>query len=209
MLARNYGTKRVSFKAAAQKRKRPYSNGNGGSLPKRQRLYQSRALANLRSGGQLGIELKFLDVPHTASALTAPTDWTGAEIQPTSVVTGCLSAPAQGDSPQNREGRKISIRSILLQGAISINAQAAQATADIAPTIFCALVLDTQTNGVTINSEDVYSNPSASATTNCCPLRNMSFSQRFKVLKTWTWHVPQLELGNDAGKHLRHIPNGH
>lgn len=58
------------------------------------------------------------------------------------------------------------------------------------PTIFCALVWDKQTNGATLNSEDVYTNQAADARTNGALQRNMSFSKRFKVLDTWLFNYP-------------------
>ena len=47
-----------------------------------------------------------------------------------------------------------------------------------------ALVLDMQTNGATISSENVYKNVSASGALAASPFRNLQFIKRFKVLKT-------------------------
>lgn len=145
----------------------------------------SIALRNARTGGLLGIEHKFLDIPRTPTALAAPTDASGGEINPSSIVTGCLSAPAQGDGPTNREGNKIVIDSVLIQGDISVAAQADQTAADVSPVVFIALVQDMQTNGATLNSEDVFTNPAANAVLATSPFRNMSYTARFKVLKMW------------------------
>ena len=61
-------------------------------------------------------ELNYLDCAKTLSALTAPTDCSGGEMNPTTGCTGCLSAPSQGDAYNQRDGSKITIKSILIQG---------------------------------------------------------------------------------------------
>lgn len=149
------------------------------------RFGRNPALRNLRTGGLLGIETKFLDTSQTATALVSTANCSGGEIQPGAGCTGCLSAPAQGDGAQNREGKKIVIKSVLIKGVIDVNEQAAQASADSIPRIFLALVQDSQTNGVTINSEDVFENVAGSSDACATPFRNMSYTSRFKVLKIW------------------------
>jgi len=145
------------------------------------RLRRDRfAVRNLRTGGLLGIERKFLDTSKGSTALTAPTDAAGGEFNPTS---GCLSAPAQGDGPTNRDGNKIVVQSCLVQGVIQVLAQADQGSADTSANVLIALVQDTQTNGAQLDSESVFTNPSASGILATSPNRNMSFTQRFKVLK--------------------------
>lgn len=142
------------------------------------------ALRNARTGGLLGIEHKYLDTALTATALVAPTNATGAEFPPnTGGVNGCLTAPAQGDGPSNREGNKIVVDGLLLQGVIQVAAQVDQTAADLSCNVYIALVMDTQTNGAQLNSEDVFSNPGGTAVLATSPNRNMSYTQRFKVLK--------------------------
>ena len=131
-------------------------------------------------------ELKYLDVTRTVVALTAPTDCSGAEINPTGGCTGCLSAPAQGDAYNQRDGSKITLKSILVQGSLNIPNQTDQTAVDYVPVVTVALVLDSQTSGATLNSEDVYTNPSGEAIQNYSVLRNASFTKRFKVLKLKT-----------------------
>lgn len=143
------------------------------------------ALMNQRTGGLLGIELKFLDTTMTQQALTAPTNASGGEYPPTSGCTGCFTAPAQGDGPSNREGNKIVVKSLYLQGQINCAAQANQTATDVSPVVFVALVLDTQCNGVGLNSEDVFVNTSGAALQATQLNRNMSYTSRFKVLKMW------------------------
>ena len=82
-------------------------------------------------------ELNYLDCAKTLSALTAP---------------------SQGDAYNQRDGSKITIKSILIQGSLYIPNQNDQTTCDFVPIVTIALVLDKQTNGSTLNSEDVYTN---------------------------------------------------
>lgn len=176
-------------------RRTAYSRGVAARRRQRQRLARavrgagrtgrrnSVALRNMRTGGLLGIEKKYLDTYKSGTTLTAPTDCSGGEMSPTGGCTGCLSAPGQGDSASNREGNKIVVLSALIQGMIHVPSQTNQSTADVVGNVFIALVMDTQTNGATLNSEDVFSNPSGSTTMCVLPNRNMSYTQRFKVLK--------------------------
>jgi len=159
----------------------------------------TRNKLNLRTGGLLSIETKFLDVGlNTAYSLTQSSDATSGEIQPDINCIGCLNAPQQGDTSSMRDGKQITMKSILLMGSIVIANQVNQGAGDSACTIFLALVMDTQTNGMTINSEDVYTNPSTNTNTMVVPFRNMSNTGRFKVLKTKTIVLPQAYFSYDG-----------
>lgn len=138
----------------------------------------------------LGIETKFLDTSLGSTALTAPTDATGGEFDPSA--TSMIMTPAQGDGPSNREGKRITVKSIYVRGMIDVAPQINQAAVDPATSIFIALVQDKQTNTAQLNSEDVYTNPAASGTLAVRPLRNLLFGERFKVLATeqFTLHCP-------------------
>jgi len=141
---------------------------------------------NARTGGLLGMELKFLDESQNVS-LTAPTDASGGEVDPTA---NCIGCPAQGDGASNRDGRAYVVKSILVQGVLNVPAQTDQTAADSATTCYVALVQDQQTNGAQLNSEDVFSNPVAAALSAPQCFRNMSFITRFKVLD-WCKHTLQ------------------
>jgi len=98
----------------------------------------------------------------------------------------------QGSGASQREGRKITNVSIEIEGNVYCAPQAGQATTDVPPTIKIALVLDTQTNGAQLNSEDVFANPSGNAALASSCLRNMLYTKRFRVLKTLTISMPQV-----------------
>lgn len=137
---------------------------------------------NLRTAGFLGIEKKFLDVYASNVAIPAPTDCAGGEMQPEGGCTGCLSAPAQGDGEQQRDGRKIMLKSCFVTGNIVATTAQDQADALMQPQFFVALVLDTQANGATVVSEQVFTNPNDTPYVNSFPLRNLQYSSRYRVL---------------------------
>jgi len=122
--------------------------------------------------------------------MVAPANAAGGELNPDGTITGCLSAPAQGDGLPNRDGNKIMIKSILVQGVITIPVGQDQADQKTTPCIYLAIVQDKQTSGATLNSEDVFTNPAGVAVMAANPSRNINFSKRFKVLATWQYCFP-------------------
>lgn len=88
-----------------------------------------------------------------------------------------------GDGESNRDGRKYVIKSVWVSGLIDSTALQDQADMTEMQGWFFALVLDTQANGATIVSENVYINPSTSALAMVPqPLRNLQNSKRYRVL---------------------------
>jgi len=81
---------------------------------------------------------------------------------------------------------------------LNLDPQINQTSADTLPYIYVSLVLDTQTNAAQLNSEDVYTNPGASINSACNPLRNMSYTERFKVLKVKKVRLPPLPITYDG-----------
>jgi len=173
---------------------------------------RARAMLNRRTAGFLGIEKKFYDTMLIAGALTAPTDATGGEFDPSA--TSMISTPAQGDTEQNRDGKKIVIKSLIFKGRLATAQTINQTTVPQPTEYFVAIVLDTQTNGAQLNSEDVYKNLGANAATTCRPTRNLLFSNRFKVLKEWcgvlyptvSYDGTNIEAGGDTVQFDAFIP---
>lgn len=155
---------------------------SSGSVPYRLSTGVSagRRRQNLRTGGFTGIEKKFYDVALVQTALTSPTDATGGEVNPSGSVG--LNTVAQGDGESNRDGRKMFMQSIHLNGVIEQPAQTNQTAADTSPDVFIALVLDTQANSAFANSEDVYKNQAGNAALAASPYRNLEYVSRFRVL---------------------------
>lgn len=146
---------------ASSSRNRYKGNGSGFSR-------------NARTGGFLGIELKFKDETRLRT-LDTGINWDGAESDPTG---DCIGSVSSGSGESQRDGIKYTIKSIFITGTIRINYIIGQFQN---PMVFLALVQDKATNGAQLNSENVYINPSASITTSCIPLRNLEYSHRFIV----------------------------
>lgn len=160
----------------------------------------ARAMLNSGTAGFLGLEKKFFDTAVAATAIASAAAMTGAEYDPTALpgAVACLNAMAQGDGEQNRDGRKVVLKSCLVKGRVIRSAT--EDTADPPPplTLFLALVLDTQTNGAQLNSEDVYKNLAATATGSVIPIRNLLFGDRFKILRTEEINMDCQTLAVDA-----------
>ncbi len=145
---------------------------------------------NIRTAGYLGIETKFFDTAVNGTALGAPTDATGGEIDPTTLL--CLNCPSQGDGESQRDGRQIAMKSLHIKGNVIIPKQSDQATLDNGTEIYLAVVLDKQTNGAQLDSEAVFTNPSGSGNLAASPFRNLQYGKRFTVLKSWKTQVSNL-----------------
>ncbi len=149
-----------------------------------------RRRLNKRTGGFLGTELKHYDTSIAAVAIVNSSAMTAAEIDPTGTIK-CLTAPAQGASEQNRLGRKITLKSIQINGVIDRTGLIGSAGVIASSAVIqISLILDTQTNGATLNSEDVFHNPGNTGNLCASGLRDMEQIQRFKVLKTWKILLP-------------------
>lgn len=160
------------------------------------RSTSSLAARNIRTAGLLGFEKKYYDTSIVYTNLTAAVDCTGAEYDPGTVL--CVSAPAQGAGAQNRDGKKIIAKSIEINGTVSLGAQTNQTAADVSADVLVAVVLDTQTNAAQLNSEDVYTNPSADASGLTGALRNLSFGSRFRILKLQHFDFPPMTMSYDG-----------
>jgi len=165
----------------------------------RRRAAANRAIANQTTMGLLGIEKKYLDMALPGAVVSVVTNSTGGEVDPTAIgCVGCLSAPAIGDGPSNRDGNRIVAKSLYIKGEVVGLAAEAQVDPPAPTRVMVAVVLDTQTNGAQLNSEDVFTNPSSAATAQTTPLRNMLFRDRFKVLKQEVFDVSAIALTQAA-----------
>jgi len=158
----------------------------------------SYAAMNFRSGGLAGVEKKFLDVSTTVIALTAPVSAAGGRIAASIGCTNCYSAPARGSGPTERIGNQITCKYMVVKGQIQV-AAVTDLIVNLSPVFeglaaYVAVILDRQTNVVALNSEDVFVNPSGNGTMAPFPLRNLSNSHRFKILKEQTFNISQKDL---------------
>lgn len=181
-----------------QSAKRTRYTGGGKSLSRRMHAAAVKyRIANLRTGGYLGAkEVKFYDTALASSALGAPTGAAGGEHVPSATIM--LNTVKQGTGESDRIGRQIRMNSIHITGVVTIAAQINQTAHDANQQVIIALVLDTQTNGVLLSSENVFLNPGASSLLACNLFRNLEFRQRFKVLAQKTITMPQQESTYDG-----------
>ena len=138
----------------------------------------------MRTGGFIGKELKFIDYGgNQLSLLATVTDSTGGEMDPNVGGTPlCLNGIGQGNGQSDRDGKNIIMKSFYINGNITMGAFSDRNGATAAALVFIAVVLDKQTNGAQLNSEDVFKNPCATNHAQANPIRNLEYSDRFDVL---------------------------
>jgi len=188
MKRRDIGTFRSQFQPSGPRRKGASGfrrNGNGGNHNGARRTgmrYSGREYMNKTTMGFLGIEKKFYDTALVSAALTAPSDSTGGEHDPSA--TSMISTPVRGDSEQNRDGKQIALLNVSIKGSIDL--PPIELAAAPKPGVYCyvALVLDTQTNGAILKSEDVFKNTGADNVMAANPMKNLLFMSRFRILKS-------------------------
>jgi len=163
---------------------------------KRSAGMSARQVSNMRIGGFLGIELKYVNYARSALALVSPVAAVGGTVDPATAL--CLNAIAQGDGEQQRDGKQVQVKSCYVTGVIDIPATVNQTTAKNIPTVYIALVLDKQTNGAQLTSELVFENPSGASTTAANPLRNMQYTSRFDVLDSVCVELEQPQVSFDG-----------
>lgn len=137
--------------------------------------------ANVTTGGLLGVETKFYDT-WASGFVSESVDMTGMMLDP---AQGCLSAPSEGDAANQRSNTRIRIRSVQIKGHIYTINSSNMVQPAFQNRAMVALVWDKQTNGAACSSSAIFTNPSAGNPIAAQPLRNMEYSSRFTVLKTW------------------------
>jgi len=82
---------------------------------------RSLGVKNVRTGGLLGVETKYLDTSLAATVIASPTDASGGEVDPATIL--CLNGVPQGDTASSRDGFKIAMKSIQVEGKIFLSRQ--------------------------------------------------------------------------------------
>jgi len=177
--AKSYKPARGAAKARLARARGNLKAARASGSVKRQAV---RMLANSSTAGFLGLEKKFYDTYLTATALAASVDATGGMIDPSA--TSMISTPAQGDTEQSRDGKRIVIKSCQVNGFVYTGELELQAGPPASTKVLVALVLDTQSNAAQCTSDLIFKNSTASATGAVSPLRNLLYAARFKVLKS-------------------------
>jgi len=147
---------------------------------------------NVRTAGFLGIEKKFYDTLYNQTAVA--TTAAGAEADPAGNLK-CLNAITQGDGESSRDGRRCIIKSIQVKGFIDADVKSDLADVSSGKKVRVLLVLDKQTNAAQLNSEDVLKD---AATIDMTSLRNLQYSQRFKVLHDRVYTLTCGAAGTDG-----------
>lgn len=170
--------------------KRRYSGASSRRALRRPRRIPSasrrklRAIANLRTGGTAGIELKFFETAKTGFAVTNLSGQTTVDMASISpVVANCyfLNNPNVGSAATQRDGRVIRARSIEVEGVLRLHCTAVAATNYRNPTVWVMLCLDTQVNNTAITPA-TYGNKVYVEHAPGAPMRNLDGSPRFRVL---------------------------
>lgn len=165
---------RVARSQRVTKRKRMFARGPNPAA----------ALKNVRTGGFLGLELKFKDNLVVDTTITATNNATNGVIDPVS--GDSITVINEGSGETERNGRKVLVKELHVFGQIESDGTVATSTSLKQAFYYIAMVLDTQTNGAQMTSELCYKNIAALIENAASPARNIEFESRFKVLK---WKV--------------------
>ncbi len=162
----------------------------------RRRPRTRRRKANPRTGGFLGVELKFYDQTLVNNALATNTDGSGIEEDPSATLL--LNTVTQGDGESQRDGRRMTMKSIFVSGVVSTPGVADQTAPEEQTHIAIWLVLDKQTNGATITSENVFVNKSGGAFGGTSLMRNLQFTSRYRILDKVEFTLPTPAISGDS-----------
>jgi len=189
------GVKSGHSQKAASKRK--------GQLQKQTKDLRSAKMAAVRqivnqvTHGGLAFDKKFLDTYKTETAVACVAALTGGEYDPTGGCTNAISVPAQDDTASGRDGKHYTIESVILKGYVKVDGSVGAAVTDPID-VFVAVVLDTQTNGAQMNSEDCFKNTANVTTTASTPLKNLLSGKRFRILKSQNFTVTPLGVSGPS-----------
>lgn len=178
---------------------------------------RSAGYRNIRTGGFLGIEKKYLDTFLHAHVINSPGNSVNIETDPFGL--GCLNSTTIGSGPTNREGRKCKSVSLHLRGHVDRNGAIHETDIEFARTVTIWIVRDVQTNGTQLNSEDVLVNPSGFQILAPFPFNQLENSSRFTILAKQTMviespttfgdtQVPAEVAGDQIGFDSTHGENG-
>lgn len=127
-------------------------------------------------------EMKYFDSLRSAATVSESTDWTGTEIDPTTVNT--LFAPTEGAAINQRIGRKVHVYKIKIRGVISPGVDMDQTDQLVQQSWRLILFQDMQTNGSQAQGEQLMTPPSTATTALAfSAFQNINNFGRFRVLK--------------------------
>jgi len=127
------------------------------------------------------IEHKFLTTSVLNGTVVRNTSWTGVYQDPG---TGGICCPIQGSDHNNRDGRRIMVDQLWINGSILF--PSAENIADIAlcgELVKVGVVWDKQSDNTAATTSDIYTNNTGSVYGIPTPLRNPNGVNRFQILK--------------------------
>ncbi len=193
-----------SVKPSGRARARPRFSRAGGRGPVGPRnlgfnatgAVGGRRRQNVRTAGFLGIEHKFYNTALINQAIATSTTAQNGVVNPTA--TSLISTVPQGDSSSERDGKKMMIESVQLNGAIHIPHRNGLSIGDDLPSYYIAIIQDTQTNAAAMVSEAAFQNPGASEILCTSPLKNLLSGNRFITHKVWNFVPPMPSMASEA-----------
>ncbi len=137
---------------------------------------------NVRTGGVIGVDVKYID--ESLHAFDLPIRTAGSMADPATM--DCLNGVDTGNSITTRIGTKIQMLSVLIEGTVYLDTQK-----DINDSLKgdwgrIILFLDKQTNGVIADPTTVYLDQ---ALNGVCGLRDPEYMERYKVLNDWRFQL--------------------
>lgn len=161
--------------AAARRPLRSRRSPRAASAFRRSARMRYLRAQNARIGGMLGAEKKHFDDEIHDISLTS--GWAGGELDPAD--NKCIFAPIQGSDATERDGNRVVVTDIDVNGRITQAVVTGQNNTTNSERAVIALVCDTQTNATQLNAEDVYTDAGGGVE---LPHRVLQYYGRFKVL---------------------------
>lgn len=142
---------------------------------------------NVRVGGMIGLETKFIDSSISMSTLTPQTLPTLCLID-TASASGVnhMTPVAQGSGESERVGRNIFLKSIHMKMLVQQGTGSSISTATNVSTYFVTIfiVQDLQCNSTSPAASAIWVNPANSQYTGGIPMLNLEYKDRFKIRAT-------------------------
>lgn len=136
---------------------------------------RSKKTPNMRTGGFLGMELKFLD-----NTLQQTLSTTISMADPS--VKLCLNAVPLGSGESSRQGRRIWLDTLEIQGVVDLTL--VNSAAKCGNTVTLWVVKDAQTNEAQMAAVDCIVPDAGFTTGNVASFPNLQWKERFQILAT-------------------------
>lgn len=199
------GTKRwasQAFPTMSERFKRLRQNAAASVIQRawrknRPKLRAARTLANMRTAGAIGMEVKFCDSDIGSTTITSAATLAGCEMDP--AVFNCVPWDnGQGDTYSSRDGRKNKVLAMHLSGLVHFGRVTDQDDMPTGNVVAIWLVLDRQTNATQMAAEECFSNESGNSVQSINAMPNPLRTSRFRILRKMLIRQPPRPAFNDA-----------